>query len=177
MQKCSPLPLTGRWGLSPSLCQPYCVLLREMRLADALLYLGKVISYAACFPGFGFRVEDSVSRARVTVARLADRARVQDRAFGQGHRLSNARRVQRDAIALLVQLEHALDVGMSYKTPVGIEEIKIQTGGECINDVLPDRVTWAAVRHGDIAAHFWILRQRAQKIRVTGGQHAFVPDE
>jgi hypothetical protein len=149
----------------------------QPRLTDALLHLGDVVFHAARLPGMGFGVENGVRGARVAVARLADRTGVQDRPSVQLERFSHARRFQADAVALFIQQEHALDVRVSHETPVGIEIIEVQARREGVDDVLPHRVARAAVRHGHLAAHFGILRQRAQEIGVAGRQHALLPDQ
>src|SRR5918996_3520322 len=73
----------------PPLCNAQGVLLGQTCLADALLYFGYVVLYATRLPGLRFAIIDGISGARVAIARLANRAGVQDQPRLQSHALSH----------------------------------------------------------------------------------------
>src|SRR5215207_4515866 len=78
-----------RWGL-PALSDPHCMLLRQTCFADSLLYFRNVIFSARRIPRLGGAIVNSIRGARVAVARLTNRARVNDQSWFQVHGRANS---------------------------------------------------------------------------------------
>src|SRR5687768_17838071 len=101
--------LRRRVGL-PALSNPHCMLLRQTRFADALLYFRNVIFRARRIPRLGGAIVNGIGGARVAVARLPNGARVDDQPWFQVHRRANSQLFQIYAVGFLIKMEHALKV-------------------------------------------------------------------
>src|SRR5688572_2463483 len=63
---------------------------------------------------------------------------------------------------------------MPYKTPGRGEMIEVQARRERVQDIFPDRITWAAVNKACICAHFQVRWKRTQEVHVVRAQDTFM---
>ncbi len=101
-------------------------------------------------PGIVLQVEDGIGGARVTVARLADRARVEDGPWSQGHLRNFLRHPQLGGIGGIGQVVEHGQVGVTHEAIGGVEEFEADGGSAGVEQVFPHRAEGAAVHQGDV---------------------------
>jgi len=118
--------------------------------AHALLHVLDIIIDPVPSPGVVGQVDDGIRGARVTIARLPHRARVENGARGQGHLGDAIGHDELGDIPVVRQVIHHRQVGVPHKAVGSGEVLEADGGGAGVEQVFPDGLIRAAMYDGDI---------------------------
>ncbi len=141
----------------------------QVFLAHAVLDTLDIVLDPVPLPSVISRVQDGVSGARVAVARLTDRARVEDGTRGEGHLGDVFGHDQLGGKAVIRQVIQHGQVGVTHEAVGSFVEFKADGGRAGVKQVFPDGLERATMHQGD-ELELDPVRQIFEVFLVGGGE-------